>query len=87
MQESLDLFLKLLASRINELISTNFEKLVQILYRLDISEKKLKEMLKTSPEENAGSIIAILIWDRQMEKITLRKKFRHSEDIPEEDKW
>lgn len=84
---SFTLFKERLALYINDLINHDFEKLISILYRLDVSEKKLKEML-TSASSNAGNIIAELIIERQLQKIKTRKQFRqNNEDIPEDEKW
>jgi len=61
-----------LAAYINELILTNFERLVQLLYRIDVSEEKLKKLLRQNPESDAGVIIASLIIERQKQKIAFQ---------------
>jgi hypothetical protein len=53
-----------LSASINQLIQNNFEKLVSLLYRIDVSEKKLKNLLQDHANENAGKIIAQLIIER-----------------------
>lgn len=65
---------QLLIHRIDELIRTDFDKLKWILYRIDISEKKLAETLKTS-EQDAAAVMADMIIARQIEKAESRKKF------------
>ena len=60
-----------LAAYVNELIMTNFERLVQLLYRIDVSEEKLKKLLRQNPESDAGIIIADLIIERQKQKILI----------------
>lgn len=78
----------LLAARINYLITNDFTQLVQILYRIDVSEQKLKSLLKQNPDEDAGRIIAALVIERQLEKIRSREQFKKgAEDINESDKW
>jgi len=67
-------FRNLLIQRIDELIRTDFEKLKWILYRIDVSEKKLSEALKSS-EADAVTIMADMIIQRQLEKAESRKKF------------
>lgn len=67
-------FRALLIQRIEELIQRDFEKLKWILYRIDVSEKKLSEALKNS-EGDAATIIADMIIKRQMEKAESRKIF------------
>ncbi len=77
----------LLAIHINQLLQNNFEKLVSLLYRIDVSEKKLKQLLKDHPKEDAGNIIASLIIERQLEKIKSRKLFKTDADFDGEEKW
>ena len=78
-----------IADHINLLISNNFNKLISILYRLDINESKLKQLLADNPGENAGMIIADLIIERQLEKIVSRKRFQNKgeNNIDENEKW
>ena len=73
---------------INHLISQDFNKLVLLLYRVDVSEKKLRQILAESPQTDAAILIADLLIQRQLEKIRSREEFRKDEnDIPEEDRW
>ena len=78
----------LLAERINYLIANDFTQLVQILYRIDVSEPKLKSLLKQHPNADAGRIIAALVIERQLEKIKSREQFRKADDnINEDERW
>ena len=73
---------------VNQLIKTDFQKLIMLLYRIDVSEPKLKDLLKQHPNEDAGDIIAALIIERQLQKIKTRQQFsRPPEDFNEEEKW
>ncbi len=77
-----------LAFKINELIKNNFNHLVQLLYRIDVNEARLKQVLKDNPNEDAGKIIAQLIIERQQQKAAAKSAFRQSEkDFDEEEKW
>lgn len=72
---------------INELIEKDFQQLVNLLYRLDVNENKVKQMLNDS-KEDAGLIIADLIIERQMQKIKTRKQFQQKQgNIDEDEKW
>jgi hypothetical protein len=62
-----------LASYINELILRNFDRLISLLYRMDIPEQKLKALLKANEQEDAGHIIASLMIERQLQKIKTRQ--------------
>jgi len=78
----------LLAEKINALIRDDFSGLVQLLYRIDVDEIRLRQVLQDNKEEDAGKIIARLIIGRLIKKIEARKQFGVREDnIPEEDKW
>lgn len=77
-----------LRQQINEMITTDFQRLVSLLYRVDVNEEKLKSLLIENQGEDAGKIIAELVIERQMQKIKTRREF-NSEDknISDEDKW
>lgn len=76
-----------LASKINDLIQKDFPSLINILYRIDVDEVKLKQALESSPNEDAGDIIAKIIIDRQMQKIQMQKPFTKKADSDNEEKW
>jgi len=79
---------QVLADKINELINNDFQKLVSILYRMDVSEMKLKQLLKENAGTDAGIIIADLMIERQEEKIKFRQQFnKRDENISDEEKW
>ena len=72
-----------LISLINELINTDFHALVQLLYRIDVDEKKLKQLLKAHADIDSASIIADLIIKRQLQKIATKKQFKkHRQEEP-----
>lgn len=77
-----------LSEKMNELIKNDFNHLVQILYRLDVSEAKLKQVLRNNPNEDAGKIISSLIIERQLQKIQSRRQSIQQDDsFSEEEKW
>ena len=84
---SYDDFKKMLSEKVNLLINTNFSKLVNILYRLDISEKKLKVLLSNTIETPACDVIATLIIERQIQKVESRNRFKSDRDIADEERW
>jgi len=84
---SLNELKKALSDILNGLITNDFSRLISILYRLDISEKKLKELLKNSINISAGDIIAKMIIERQTEKIKTRKLFLDNDSFCDEEKW
>ena len=78
-EEKFRAFRELLIQRIDELIHHDMEKLKWILYRIDVSEKKLGEALRTS-DTDAATIMADMIIARQIEKAESRKKFGEQEN-------
>ena len=68
-----------LAEKINLLIQRDFEAVVQLLYRIDVSEKRLRGILNSDTGEDAGRIIARLIMERQWQKIESRRRYRQDD--------
>ena len=67
-----------LAEKINTLIQRDFGALVQLLYRIDVPEQKLRRMLETNDGQDAGRLIARLIMERQWQKIETRRQYRQN---------
>ncbi len=78
---------QLLVDRINELINSDLQKLVSILYRMDVDEDKLKLLLTNNPGTDAGIIIADLMIEREAQKLESRKETRSNPEISDEEKW
>jgi len=77
-----------LSACINDLIVHNFSKLINLLYRLDVSEKKLQQWLLENTTADAGRIIATLVIERQLQKIKSRSGFQRNDgDIDENELW
>ena len=75
-----------LAEIVDHLIEKDFKKLVYVLYKVDVSEVKLKQMLNASQGQSASTTIAKLIIEKQKQKIESRKKFS-SFNNSDEEKW
>ena len=82
-----DLLREKLAAFLNQIIQTDFQKLVFLLYRVDIDESKLKKLLHEHPDENAGLIIADLVIEREAQKIKSRKEFKNRDKESDEERW
>ena len=79
-EEKFQAFRKLLIERIEELAEKNMDKLMWLLYRVDVSERKLHETLKQTPPEQFAPVIADLIIERQIQKIKSRNEFGGKEN-------
>jgi hypothetical protein len=78
--ESLN-FLKLV-DHLEYLIKNDFNKLISILYRIDVSEEKAKKALAEKEEnESSGYILAKLLIEREKEKIKFREKYRNNRNL------
>jgi hypothetical protein len=73
---TLEMLEQALAERINTMITADFNRLISLLYRIDVSETKLKQLLKENAGTDAGLLIARLILERQWQKIETRRKYR-----------
>ncbi len=76
-----------LTAYIDHLITHNFEKLAYCLYRVDVEESRIRQLLEKKQGENASGLIANLIIERQLEKIKNRKDTKNKEDIPDNEEW
>lgn len=72
--------------KINYLIQNDFEKLIYILYRVDVNENKIKAVLAQKNEVNAAIIIYNLLEERENEKAQTRELFRR-QNSNEETEW
>ena len=86
-KEDEDETIKLFIDRINELMQKDFPTLLNILYRIDVSEEKLRELLKSQPQTDAAILIMGMIIERQKEKLHSRDINKNFGDIPEDEKW
>ena len=77
---SFELLKERLSSHINFLIQSDFQKLVSILYRVDVSESKLKHLLKENQGLDTANIITDLIIERQLQKIKSRQEHRNDKN-------
>lgn len=66
---------------INDCIQHDFNKLVQLLYRIDVSEEKLKYILQLNPNEDAAKLIAAVIIERLAATKAARASFSKSGKI------
>ena len=60
---------------IQRLLNHHFEKLLQLLYRIDVSEDLFKEAIGQSNSDAIAASIARLVVDRQIQKVQIRVKY------------
>ena len=67
---------------IRELLNKNMEKLLSVLYRIDVDQKKTDSIFSIGSKDDMARLLAEAVIERQLEKIKTRKKYReeiHSE--------
>lgn len=74
--------LELLEQRLLELLSQDAEQFFHLMYRLDVAEDALSEALKSSDPPKQ---LALLIYNRQVQKIHSRSKFNRQNQPDNED--
>lgn len=70
-----------------ELIEHDFEKLIWLLYKVDVNEAELRAALKETPAQEAAEIITAKIMKRLQQKAESRKKFRMDPPASDEETW
>jgi hypothetical protein len=65
----------LLAEKITTMINGDFSALVQLLYRVDVDESRLRLLLRENKASDAGGLIARLILERLWQKILTRRAY------------
>jgi len=74
--EKLEEFRNYLTTKMRDLLDNNYDLLINTLYRIDISEKKLSDLFSTKNREYIPEKLADLIIERQIQKLNFRKKYR-----------
>jgi hypothetical protein len=73
-EELIDLLLPI----IRQMLNRDFERLLQICYRVDLGEIKLKHILHQSDPEMMAFDLAKALVERQMLKIEIKRKYSGS---------
>ncbi|MBS1626818.1 MAG: hypothetical protein JSR09_04910 [Bacteroidetes bacterium] len=76
-----------LCKEINNLITNNFTALVQLLYKIDVDEKKLKIVLQENENKDAAELIAHMIIDRLKQKQATKKLFNNHKPVNDNEAW
>ncbi|WP_372473901.1 hypothetical protein AB4865_01120 [Capnocytophaga sp. ARDL2] len=65
-----------LVEYIDDLIQRDFNKLISILYRVDVSEEKLKKALQENKHTPTCQVIATMLLERELEKRKRRTLYK-----------
>lgn len=77
----------LLAEKLELLISTDFQQFVLLLYKVDVSEFKIRQILESDLSPEVYKKIAALLIERQQEKVISRKTYSQPPPDDGEEKW
>jgi hypothetical protein len=64
-----------LSKVITYMLDREFERLLQICYRIDLGEEKLKNILQLSEPDQVAPDLAMALWDRQKQKMEIRRRY------------
>ncbi len=74
--ERIEEFRKYLTEKMRDMLDKNYNLLINTLYRIDISEKKLAGLFSSKNKESIPEKLADLIIERQIQKIEFRRRYR-----------
>jgi hypothetical protein len=64
---------------ISNLITTNRQKFLGILYRIDLSDEQLKKAVNENTSEPFAAIVTDLIIKRELQKVVIRNHYKAKE--------
>jgi len=65
-----------LEKEIRYLLDHDFQKLVNVLYRIDIGENQFKEILSKAPQDRISKNLTQVIVNRELQKVRTRKEYK-----------
>ena len=77
-EDALVVFRDALAIRLRQIIDHQFSKLAPLLYRIDVDERKVDEIMRTAPFSDVPERLADLIIQRRLQAMQTRRKYRES---------
>jgi hypothetical protein len=69
-----------LSKAIGQLLDRDFERLLQICYRIDLGETRLKQILYEAAPDQVASELARALWYRQKQKIEIRRRYSENQN-------
>lgn len=71
--------ISVLSKVIAYMLDREFERLLQICYRIDLGEEKLKKILHESEPDRVAPDLAQALWNRQKQKVEIRRRYSGNE--------
>lgn len=67
--------LAVLTKAISQMMDKNLERLLQVCYRIDLAENRLKQILHESEPDYVAADLAKALWERQKQKVEIRRRY------------
>lgn len=77
--KTLEEFKTYLTNRLAFLLDNKYDTLINILYRIDVSEEKLSELFAEQNRDYIPTALANLIIERSLQKVRFRQKYKNEE--------
>ena len=68
-------YFQLLQKRLKYLLDHNMAGLLQGLYRMDVDEDRVHEILAITHPDNMATELTMLVWERAKKKVETRRKY------------
>jgi len=75
--ETLEEFKAYLTDRLAFLLDNKYDKLINILYRIDVPEDKLSKLFAEQNRDYIPAALADLIIERSLQKVRIRQKYKN----------
>ena len=80
--------IKMITVVVNNWMQFDFQRLVQLLYRIDVSEHNLQHLLAQQQGNASAPLIAEAILSRYEQIIQTRRQHRQNiDEIPDDERW
>ncbi len=66
----------ILSRRIAELLEKNVEKLIHILYRIDVNQRRTDEIFNNPSKDDIVLLLTDAVIERQLQKVHTRRKYK-----------
>ncbi|SNS01214.1 hypothetical protein SAMN06295967_10237 [Belliella buryatensis] len=73
--EAEEALLQFLKPIVHQMLNRDFERLLQVCYRIDLGENRLKQILHETDPELMVDELSVAIIKRQKQKIEIRRKY------------
>ena len=77
--EKIDEFRVYLVDKLRNLLDNDYDKLINILYKIDVNESKLSELFSGKNRDDLPESLADLIIERSLQKVKFRQMYKKGE--------